>query len=70
MFIEINFKKITACTLGVFYWTLLNMPPQHRSSLRNIYLLAVVNANHLKLYGFNKVMKQPVEDLKKLATEV
>lgn len=57
-------------TIGVFYWTLLNIPPLHRSRLNYINLLAVVNSIILKKYGFDEVMRQTVTDLKKLAEEV
>jgi len=49
---------------------LLNIPPLYRSKLHFINLLAVVNANHLKRYGFDQVMRPAMIDLKKLAEEV
>ena len=37
-----------------------------RSKLSSIYIFAVVKSSHLSKYGFNKVLKPFVEDMKQL----
>ena len=54
----------------MFYWTLLNIPPLHRSKLNCINLLAVVNAKIFKKYGFDEMMRPTITDVKRLAEEV
>ena len=40
--------------LGMFYFTLLNIPPQYRSQLHKISLLAVARTNDLKQFGLEQ----------------
>ena len=55
---------------GVFYWMLLNIHPAYRSKLHTIQLLAVAKSIHVKMYGFDAIIKPAIDDLKKLAEEV
>ena len=41
---------------GVFYYTLGNLDPKFRSSLKAIQLLCVVKYNHIKKYGITEVL--------------
>jgi len=49
--------------VGVFYWSLMNIPPQWRSSLRSIQLLGVVNSSLLKKHGMVEFLKPILKDL-------
>ncbi len=52
--------------IGVFYWTLLNLPPQARSNLRSINLLGIINSKLLKQCGVKAFLKPFLNDLEKL----
>lgn len=54
----------------MFYWTLLNLHPAHRSSLRTTQLLAVGECSDLKSYGVDSFLKPAVDELKLFADEV
>ncbi|EFX68773.1 hypothetical protein DAPPUDRAFT_114228 [Daphnia pulex] len=47
----------------VFYWTLLNIPPIFRSSLRSIQLLGIVSKDLLKDCGVEVFLKPFIDDL-------
>ncbi len=47
----------------VFYWTLLNIPPIFRSSLRSIQLLGIVSNDLLKDRGVEVFLKPFIDDL-------
>lgn len=53
--------------LALFYYTLGNIQPNYRASLRMIQLIAVVTYPLLKEYGFDSVLKPFVNDMNKLA---
>ena len=57
------------CSIGVFYWMLLNVHPAYRSSLHSIQLLAVVKRSCIKQYGIDAALQPVVQDLI-LATDV
>ena len=42
--------------LAMFYITLLNIPPQYRSQLHNIFLLAIARAKDLKRFGLQQLL--------------
>ena len=52
--------------LGLFYYTLGNLDPILRSSLKNIHLLCVAKYELIKKYGIEKVMTPIVEALLEL----
>lgn len=56
--------------ITVFYWTLLNLPPQFRSSLRSICLLGVANANLLREHGHAAFLEPFIADMSQLLTGV
>jgi len=51
---------------GVFYFTLSNIPPVNQSSLKPIYLLAVVKSKCIDEYGFHSILKQFIADINHL----
>ena len=53
--------KITA-----FYWTLLNIPPEHRSKLSTIQLLAMAKSQHIRKFGVQKLLQDFNNTLNKL----
>ena len=50
----------------MFYFTLGNLPPKHRSRLSAIHLVAIVKTTILSTYGMDAVLRPFVEDMKKL----
>ena len=54
--------------IGVFYFTMGNVNPKHRSKLKSIQLAALVKPTHLVKYGMNVVLRPIVDDLKKLVS--
>ena len=55
--------------LGMFYFTLLNIPPQYRSQLQNIFLLAVAKMKDLKHFGLEQILHDFLSSLKLLRDE-
>ena len=51
--------------LGLFYYTLANLEPKYRATLRSIQLIAVVTYPLLKQYGFAGVLQPFIEDMNK-----
>jgi hypothetical protein len=45
----------------MFYFTLTNIPPQHRSKLTAIQMLCLAKLKDLRLFGINKLMKDFVD---------
>lgn len=45
------------------YWSLLNLPPWMRSSLKSIFLLACVRAEFVKKYGFQEILRDFLETI-------
>lgn len=54
--------------LGAVYFTLKNLPPKLNSVLMNIHLAALFYTEDLKKYGFEKILKPLISDLKVLET--
>ena len=55
--------------LSVFFWTLLNIPPKHRSKLSCIQLIAVAKARDCKEFGFLAIPWDFAQGLKVLYRE-
>ncbi len=55
-------------TLGIFYFTLGNVPL--RSKLSSIHLVALLKEKHLKKYGMDLILKPIVRDLKELVSMI
>ena len=51
-------------TIALFYYTLGNISPKHRSSLRSIQLMAILKSNDLQRYGPDKVLECFMNDIK------
>jgi hypothetical protein len=51
----------------VFYWSLVNLPPQWRSQLKIIKLLGIVNSKLQKLHGCDYFLQPFINDIQKLA---
>lgn len=51
------------CFLGMFYFTIGNIHPKHRSRLTSIYLLAICKATIIKEYGIGTILNQIVNDV-------
>ena len=52
--------------IALFYYTLGNIHPKYRSSLKSVQLIAVVRYPLLKEYGFEAVLKPFINDMNKL----
>jgi hypothetical protein len=59
-------SKTKTHKLAMFYWSLGNIYPEFRSTLRVINLLCIVKSVHLKKYGLNRVLKNFVTEIKNL----
>ena len=53
----------------MFYATLGNIPPDCRSKLSAIYLVAVAKTVHLKKHGTNKLLKDFIDTVNELSTQ-
>ena len=52
--------------IGCFYFTLGNLHPKYRSTLKSIHLLALIKNEHLKKYGVDSVLQHITNDVAKL----
>ena len=52
--------------LGCLFFSLENIRPQYRSSLKSIYLVAVAKSQDITQYGIDILLRPFVEDLKRL----
>ena len=55
--------------LGMFYFTLLNIPPQYRSQLNNIFLLALGRTRDIKQFGLDQILHDFISSVKLLRDE-
>jgi hypothetical protein len=56
-------------TLGCFYYTLGNIRPVFRSSLKMIFILAIAKTVDIKRYGCEVLLNDFIEDMSKLSSE-
>jgi len=49
--------------VGVFYFTVKNLPNAYNSCFANVHLLALCTSNELKQYGFDPVLRKLVDEL-------
>jgi len=61
-----NDSNNALCFVALFYYTLANIHPKHRSSLKTIQLIAVVCYPLLKEYGFEAVLKPFINEMNEL----
>ena len=52
--------------VGVYYYTIGNLPPELRSTYRSIQLIACVQPPDLKKYGHSKILKPFIKDVNTL----
>ena len=52
--------------VGCFYFTLGNLHPKYRSTLKSIQLLALVKNDHIQKYGMDSVLQHITADVAKL----
>lgn len=50
------------------YFVMKNLPPHFQSQLKNIHLLALINAQDTKFYGYNNILFCVVQELRQLET--
>ncbi|KAJ8018461.1 hypothetical protein HOLleu_43537 [Holothuria leucospilota] len=55
--------------LGMFYYSIQNLPVRMNSSTKSVYLLAVCHALDIKKYGFEPFLQPFVEEMKKLESD-
>lgn len=53
---------------AMFYYIIGNIPPQHRSTLAAIQLVAVVKHEHLAEYGIDTILKPFIDAVGHLET--
>ena len=52
--------------LGVFYYTLGNIDPKHRSQLKAMQLLTIAKRTVIKKYGCNEILQTFMTELNQL----
>jgi len=52
--------------IGLFYYTLGNIKPPHRSTLKAIQLISIFKVKDLQEVGINKILDPFMNDLKLL----
>ena len=57
----------TLYIVGVFYYTILNLPESVSSTFPNVHLLAVCYSHDLKTYGFDPILSKFASEMKGLA---
>lgn len=55
--------------LGMFYFTILNLPVNLRSQLQNIFALAVARVSNIKAAGFSVILADFLDTVKQLRTK-
>lgn len=55
--------------LGMFYYTILNIPQKFTSELPNIFLLGAAYSADIKKYGFNPILRPFVQEILELESE-
>ena len=55
--------------LGIFYYSIQNLPFTVNSSMNSIFLLAVCYASDLKAYGFEPILHHFVNEVKQLESD-
>ncbi|KAJ8018667.1 hypothetical protein HOLleu_43234 [Holothuria leucospilota] len=62
-------SKTTIHKLGLFYFSLDNLPRKYNSCVNAVHLLAVCHAIDLKRYGFCPILRPFVDEIKQLETD-
>ncbi|KAG5268668.1 hypothetical protein AALO_G00215090, partial [Alosa alosa] len=58
-------KKHKICAV---YWVVANLPARHRSALSSVYLALLCKTDHIRSYGYTRVLEPLIKDLKHLET--
>lgn len=53
---------------GVFYFSLDNLHPKHRSQYSAIHLVALCKRKYISMYSMNTVLGPVIEDIKQLVS--
>ena len=56
-------RSIKLCAV---YWVLGNLRPGSHSSLSSIYLAVLCKTDHVKIYGYDRILEPLLQDLKTL----
>ena len=56
----------STCNVGVFYYTILNLPHIHNSCFANVHLLALCNMLDIKVHGYRPVLERFVAEINHL----
>ena len=59
-------NKTSKYKVCAFYFTIGNLPPQHRSQLKDIHLVAVTQSTNVCRYGFGVVLQRFLSDINSL----
>lgn len=52
--------------ISIFYWNLLNLPPECRFKLQATQLLAVESSKHVRKFGVEKLLENFIQSLQEL----
>ncbi len=55
---------------SVFYWTLMNLPPHFRSTLRSIQIVAIANSSYLREHGPDLLLKPFIDSVREFQNGV
>lgn len=61
-------RENTLCNMGVFYYTIQNLPSKFNSCFAGVQLLAICYSEDIKKYGFGVVLARFVADMNRLQT--
>ena len=62
----VNLAALLLFPLAVFFYTLANLSPQLRSSLKMIHLVTVAKSVDVSAYGIDEILKPFMNDILKL----
>jgi len=57
----------TLHNVGVFFYSIRNLPQQHNSCFANVHLLALCKSTHIKKYGFDPILEKFVHEMNSLS---
>lgn len=55
--------------ITLFYASFANIPPEYRSKLQSIFLIAVAKSKYLKHHGFGKLLKDFIDTVNKMSSD-
>jgi hypothetical protein len=54
--------------VGVFFYTVKNLPPEFNSCYANVHLLALCYTHDISVYGYDAILEKFVREIKELST--